>query len=563
MADLSILRSMPVLLVEAKLLLTGGNGLGFASPDAADAGAATADTPSGPVMSPGSLAGADPGPVPSAQQESFAGKPSPQSAPFLAGLRSPYPQRFGGTAADSAGSAGPGQPPALARAVLGSASLAVVDAEPGWSGEAASFTVTGSAVLLIASKDLIPAIDTRPGAGASPESMLDPPEADGEPTAGATRETPTAPARAGDAAEPDVAPSRSEPDAVAVLEAPALARPSTAQALAPSLSEVPVAPSAGPSADQGTSVTNRDGPVSESTSASVSPLPSLAALEGNAQPDAAPDPLAASAARSDGPALGEPGTEAPFAPPGADLALPADAQMPADAPRPNPDGTKALTVAGQNPVTSEPSLVARSPQDQKHRLSEGAEGHSALGAPREDERDRLARLQGTDKLSLHDAALLADVTVGRRNPTDNIDVWSRDILGQLASGDAQVATGIIPSFILNAAMIPGWPPPRPFEMPTPGQLTRLLANDPQNEAALLKALTERGGASLVARLRKFLKRLTRSRRLQMLLGLTALMSTIEATIEAIEAELLEFSRLHAAQDDLAFETALQRRHLSA
>ena len=163
-----------------------------------------------------------------------------------------------------------------------------------------------------------------------------------------------------------------------------------------------------------------------------------------------------------------------------------------------------------------------------------------------------------------------EVPVQRGADSSGIDGWSLIAATSANSaGDAQVGqTGIIASFILNAAMIPGWPPPKPFEMPSANSLLdRLLqgAKGLPNEEDYFAFLSERGAKpSFLARLRKRLDKLARSRRLRMLLGLAALMSTIEVVLEALEEELAQLGSGGGRGDEQSpLEEAEVRRSLTA
>lgn len=135
-----------------------------------------------------------------------------------------------------------------------------------------------------------------------------------------------------------------------------------------------------------------------------------------------------------------------------------------------------------------------------------------------------------------------------------IDGWSRT--AEIAAGPQVERAGIIASFILNAAMIPGWPPPRPFAPPAAETLLAALVQAPGSTEA---ALEERLGRQVprpgfLARMRALLGRLMRSRRLQVLLGLAILLDAIAS----IEAELADLARgVDAEADDAA-----ARRRLS-
>ncbi|WP_375453303.1 hypothetical protein [uncultured Methylobacterium sp.] len=110
----------------------------------------------------------------------------------------------------------------------------------------------------------------------------------------------------------------------------------------------------------------------------------------------------------------------------------------------------------------------------------------------------------------------------------------------LAIGGQVERAGIIASFILNAAMIPGWPPPLPF---APTLEARLLGLMPKQQASSeegdILAYIERCGVKPhgLARLRDLLAGLAKSRRMRFLLGLAVLLSAIETVLELVEEEL--------------------------
>lgn len=100
-------------------------------------------------------------------------------------------------------------------------------------------------------------------------------------------------------------------------------------------------------------------------------------------------------------------------------------------------------------------------------------------------------------------------------------------LGDAAAGPTQIErAGVIASFILNAAMIPGWPPPRPIEpasfarqVPLPAVMPPLESDE--MEAGLLLARVLRDPGKVTA----LLAALATQRRRRKLLALLAILAT--------------------------------------
>lgn len=138
---------------------------------------------------------------------------------------------------------------------------------------------------------------------------------------------------------------------------------------------------------------------------------------------------------------------------------------------------------------------------------------------------------------------LADAaeTVLARSKADalplNLDLSA---LTALAPADGQTErAGVIASFILNAAMIPGWPFPRPIEL----ALGRAMVPDPlpvphpaMNDAEAMTYLANMGAAEkLLARIRELLGRMTRLPRV--LAALAVLLTTLGLVLSALREEL--------------------------
>lgn len=184
----------------------------------------------------------------------------------------------------------------------------------------------------------------------------------------------------------------------------------------------------------------------------------------------------------------------------------------------------------------------------------GAAAHEGAPArPRTDsETDRAAGARTADRVpeaaSPVPARLHADApAAGARDVT--VDGWiprSGETEGQQVE-----RAGIIASFVLNAAMIPGWPPPRPFAAPDPqtqlAGLARLLKLP--GDAELLALLERRARPTLLARLRALLAK--PARRLRMVLGLAALEAAVASVLDAIQDELARLARQEdePAEDD--------------
>lgn len=122
-------------------------------------------------------------------------------------------------------------------------------------------------------------------------------------------------------------------------------------------------------------------------------------------------------------------------------------------------------------------------------------------------------------------------------------------LGDAPAGQAQVErAGVIASFILNAAMIPGWPPPRPIEpanfarqVPLPAAMPSLGADE--MEAGLLLARVLGDPAKVAA----LLAALATQRRRRKILALLSLLATqTRALLDLWASELGVLPRPEAA-----------------
>jgi len=137
-----------------------------------------------------------------------------------------------------------------------------------------------------------------------------------------------------------------------------------------------------------------------------------------------------------------------------------------------------------------------------------------------------------------------------------------DIWGLAATkGEGQTErAGVLSSFILNAAMIPGWPYPKPIEL----ALNRKAVPDPLpmphsaiNEGEAMEYLAKMGAApGLLSRIREMLSKLMRRARL--LVGLAVMMTTLSAALRALQDEL---ELMEEEQEELDEHPELGRRML--
>jgi hypothetical protein len=106
--------------------------------------------------------------------------------------------------------------------------------------------------------------------------------------------------------------------------------------------------------------------------------------------------------------------------------------------------------------------------------------------------------------------------------------------GQSHQVSAPVMESMLGGAILNAAMIPGWPPPRPFANAIAKQL---LSGEPgQAEESLLEVLKSLGvGKKLMDRLRDKLRQIRR--KLEALINLGVLYATVMSVMESVADEL--------------------------
>lgn len=208
--------------------------------------------------------------------------------------------------------------------------------------------------------------------------------------------------------------------------------------------------------------------------------------------------------------------------------------------RPPPFGPPVQIQGADRPAAE--SEIAGEAGDALRRPMVGRELSAQLGRGGP-ESERGAAQQDAVSAALGSAAQERPLSDAQGLPA--LDAWSPAI--GIAAEQQVERAGIIASFILNAAMIPGWPPPRPFAAPAPESVRAALIMTPGLSEAGIEARMRRDGVrrTLLARMRALLARLTHSRRLQVMLGLTILLGAIAA----IEAELGDVAR-HADTDDI-------------
>jgi hypothetical protein len=138
-----------------------------------------------------------------------------------------------------------------------------------------------------------------------------------------------------------------------------------------------------------------------------------------------------------------------------------------------------------------------------------------------------------------------------------IETWA----APAASGAAMDRAGIIASCILNAAMIPGWPAPRPFELAAGRALVpeRQPAGAPIDENEALNYLASMGASrGLLDRIRELTRSL--ARRLKLLLGLAVLATLMTSALRTLQVELAALAEeLEAAEEE---ELVGGRRHIA-
>lgn len=234
------------------------------------------------------------------------------------------------------------------------------------------------------------------------------------------------------------------------------------------------------------------------------------------------------------------------------------------------------------PLVPQPTATTAMPRPP----TEGLAG--AAGAPQDGARARSAeasktapRAERSGPGSAADAARIADHDSGvgsspgssaarptlpviRHDAVADIDLrfFSEGAAAAGPAGSPFDRSGVVAFFVFNAAMLPGWPPPQPFEAPDREAMLASLLDDPRLDGrvdGMAEALAGEAGTAAAGALKNHLKRLSRSRRRRMLLGLAALMGTIETVIDAIEQELLDLARAKAENCDEMAEAGFRRQ----
>jgi hypothetical protein len=152
----------------------------------------------------------------------------------------------------------------------------------------------------------------------------------------------------------------------------------------------------------------------------------------------------------------------------------------------------------------------------------------------------------------------APVNAGVRERTMvGLEGWALPLLG---AGNTERA-GIITSVILNAAMIPGWPAPKPIELAAqralvPDRLGKGLA--PANEGEVMTYLANMGAnKSLLSKIRDLTRPLVRQ--LQILIGLAVMLTLMTVTIRSLDQEL---AAIEEERRDLEENAERRRRNLA-
>ncbi len=148
----------------------------------------------------------------------------------------------------------------------------------------------------------------------------------------------------------------------------------------------------------------------------------------------------------------------------------------------------------------------------------------------------------------------------------------QNVITEAMGSEQQAANPSMEAVILNAAMIPGWPAPRPFEMPqrVAQQLQRRAlaagqAEEPENtlkrgnrdEVAVQTYLANMGvKRSLLDRFRAMLKPV--NQRMKILFGLAVLATQIVFTLHTVLSEL---ESIESEEDDVEGQPGEQQRRL--
>jgi hypothetical protein len=147
----------------------------------------------------------------------------------------------------------------------------------------------------------------------------------------------------------------------------------------------------------------------------------------------------------------------------------------------------------------------------------------------------------------------------RRAAAEGVEMLA---LGALAQADGQTErAGVISSFILNAAMIPGWPFPRPIELAMGRAMVPHPLPQPHaaiSEAEALTYLASMGAApGLLAKIKELMKRILD--RAKLLLALAVMVTGLSVTLRSLQEEL---EAMEQERQDLERESADGRRRLA-
>ena len=217
-----------------------------------------------------------------------------------------------------------------------------------------------------------------------------------------------------------------------------------------------------------------------------------------------------------------------------------------------PDAARATL---RSPSGDVPPRSADAPADADHR-------RFSAGEPRGEANGPLGEATGPKA-----GAAPGPPAVVRHASVADIDLrfFADAAAGSAATSGAQDAAAAA-ALVFNVAMIPGWPPRPPFALPdAEGLLVGLLGSAHlAGDEELAEGLGRQAGVpALAGNVLALLRDLPRARRRRALLGLMALMDTIETIIETVEAELLALSRARRDDGDEDLAEAGSRRRWTA
>jgi hypothetical protein len=153
----------------------------------------------------------------------------------------------------------------------------------------------------------------------------------------------------------------------------------------------------------------------------------------------------------------------------------------------------------------------------------------------------------------------SQMTAERRAMAES--VMDAAALGALASADGQTErAGVIASFVLNAAMIPGWPFPKPIEL----ALGRGMIPDPLppphaaiDEGEAMSYLASMGASGgLLDKIKELMDKIIK--RSKLLLALATALSALSLAVECLREEL---EAMEQERRDLEQDPAMHRRQL--